>query len=330
MLIAIYDYLGYYNICHLGDEVRNPGRTIPRAVILSVVVVVAIYMTMNLAIIGVVPWREAMESENIAATFMERLFGRKVAVAFTALIVWTALRQRVRRRRWATRASRYAAARAGDFFPVFGQAAPARATTRGCRCSRCPALTAVFCFFYARPGDQRGRVGAHPRSVRRADRRAAPPAHAPGRTCRCRSGCGSTRCPSLVALVGWLFVWATSAWHVLASGLGGAGARVSWSLRLAGVSVGGKQNGGGRDEDCSTYDRAVDGMSVGMPRAWSNPARSCRSCRASSSSPKGPAADAEGNVYFTDQPNDRIMRLGHRREADDVHAAVRAVERVVL
>ena len=30
MLIAIYDYLGYYNICHLGEEVRDPGRTIPR------------------------------------------------------------------------------------------------------------------------------------------------------------------------------------------------------------------------------------------------------------------------------------------------------------
>ncbi|MEX0585897.1 MAG: APC family permease, partial [Pirellulales bacterium] len=39
MLIAIYDYLGYYNICHLGEEVRDPGRTIPRAVIGSVLIV---------------------------------------------------------------------------------------------------------------------------------------------------------------------------------------------------------------------------------------------------------------------------------------------------
>src|SRR4029453_17363256 len=71
MRIAIYDYLGYFNICHLGDEVRDPGRTIPRAVILSVLVVAAIYLTMNVAIIGVVPWQEAMKSEKIAALLME-------------------------------------------------------------------------------------------------------------------------------------------------------------------------------------------------------------------------------------------------------------------
>src|SRR3569623_99259 len=63
MRIAVYDFLGYYNICHLGDEVRDPGRTIPRAVILSVLVVGALYLTMNTAIIAVVPWREAMQSQ---------------------------------------------------------------------------------------------------------------------------------------------------------------------------------------------------------------------------------------------------------------------------
>ena len=46
MLIAIYDYLGYFNVCHLGDEVREPGRTIPRAVIISVVAIAAIYLSM--------------------------------------------------------------------------------------------------------------------------------------------------------------------------------------------------------------------------------------------------------------------------------------------
>src|SRR4029453_3136986 len=71
MLIAIYDYLGYFNVCHLGDEVRDPGRTIPRAVILSVLVVAAIYLTMNVAIIGGVPWQGAMKSEKIAALLME-------------------------------------------------------------------------------------------------------------------------------------------------------------------------------------------------------------------------------------------------------------------
>lgn len=91
MLIAVYDYLGYYNICHMGEEVREPAKTIPRAVIISVVLVATIYLTMNVSIIAVIPWQEAMASRNVAALFMERLFGRRVSIAFTWMILWTAL-----------------------------------------------------------------------------------------------------------------------------------------------------------------------------------------------------------------------------------------------
>lgn len=144
MLIAIYDYLGYYNICHLGDEVRDPGRTIPRAVLTSVLIVAAIYLTMNVSIIGVIPWRQAMASKNIAAEFMERLFGRAVAVGFTWLILWTVIACMFAITLGYSRVL-YAAARAGDFFqPV------ARLHAR----DRYPVvalwalglLTAAFCF----------------------------------------------------------------------------------------------------------------------------------------------------------------------------------------
>src|SRR5437899_1512023 len=56
--VGIYDYLGYYDICYIGDEVKDPGRVIPRSIVISLIAVGAIYLTMNLAIIGVVPWRE--------------------------------------------------------------------------------------------------------------------------------------------------------------------------------------------------------------------------------------------------------------------------------
>ena len=64
MTLAVYDYLGYYNICHLGDEVRDPARTIPRAVNRSIWIVAILYLTMNLSILGVIPWQEAMQSEQ--------------------------------------------------------------------------------------------------------------------------------------------------------------------------------------------------------------------------------------------------------------------------
>ena len=145
MLIAIYDYLGYFNICHLGDEVRDPGKTIPRAVMISVVVVAAIYLTMNIAIIGVIPWQEAMKSENIAALFMERLYGRPVAVAFTGLILWTSLACMFAITLGYSRIP-YAAAKNGDFFPIFAKLHP---TGRFPMVSLAVlgGLTALFCFF---------------------------------------------------------------------------------------------------------------------------------------------------------------------------------------
>ena len=120
MTIAIYDYLGYYNICHMGDEVREPAKTIPRAVLISIAIVATVYLTMNISIIAVVPWEEAMKSENIAALFMERLFGPEVARGFSWLIIWTALAGLFAMSAGYSRIP-YAAAKGGDFFPVFGK-----------------------------------------------------------------------------------------------------------------------------------------------------------------------------------------------------------------
>src|SRR5277367_5291522 len=58
MLIATYDYWGYYNVAFLGDEIKEPGRTIPRAILLSILLVGCLYVVMNVAILGVVPWQE--------------------------------------------------------------------------------------------------------------------------------------------------------------------------------------------------------------------------------------------------------------------------------
>jgi len=58
MLIATYDYWGYYNICFLGGEVKDPGRTIPRAVVYSILAVAALYLVMNISLLGVLPWQE--------------------------------------------------------------------------------------------------------------------------------------------------------------------------------------------------------------------------------------------------------------------------------
>jgi amino acid transporter len=150
MGVAVYDYLGYYNICHLGEEVRAPEKTIPRAVLISIVVVAAIYISMNLAFIGVVPWQEALEpgtlaNKNIAGAFMTKLYGERAAAAFTGLIIWTCLAGLFAMTLGYSRIL-YAAARNGDFFPYFAKLHP----TQGypwAALALLSVLTAFFCYF---------------------------------------------------------------------------------------------------------------------------------------------------------------------------------------
>ncbi len=90
-LIAMYNYLGYYGICFVGGEVRQPERTMPRSIVLSVLLVAAMYALMTLAIMAVVPWREAAQSKFVAARFMETLYGPWAGRAVTVLILWSAV-----------------------------------------------------------------------------------------------------------------------------------------------------------------------------------------------------------------------------------------------
>ena len=86
-LIAVYDYSGYNTICMIGEEVRNPRRTIPRSIVISIVLVGVLYLTMNISILGVIPWREGMHSDVIVAVFMDRLYGALGAKVSSALIL---------------------------------------------------------------------------------------------------------------------------------------------------------------------------------------------------------------------------------------------------
>ncbi|MGH7711284.1 MAG: APC family permease, partial [Gemmatimonadaceae bacterium] len=88
--VGVYDYLGYYDVCYIGDEVENPGRVIPRSILISTVAVALIYVAINFSIIGVVRWRDFVpveshpESRFIVSSFMERVYGPGVATIFTA------------------------------------------------------------------------------------------------------------------------------------------------------------------------------------------------------------------------------------------------------
>src|ERR1700732_393997 len=88
MLIAAYDYWGYYNVCFLGDEIKDPGRNIPRALLLSILIVACLYLLMNVCILAVIPWREMLQAaQNNSGLYVVSLFMQRIYGAWAARLV---------------------------------------------------------------------------------------------------------------------------------------------------------------------------------------------------------------------------------------------------
>jgi amino acid transporter len=66
-VIAMYNYGGYNQVCNIAEEIRDPRRTVPRAIVVSILLVVALYIVMSTVIIGVIPWTEAQQTRAIAS-----------------------------------------------------------------------------------------------------------------------------------------------------------------------------------------------------------------------------------------------------------------------
>jgi amino acid transporter len=123
LLFAVYDYLGYYNICYIGDEVREPEKTIPRVIVLSILAIGAIYLLMNACIISVLPMRQAMTSHSVVGDYLALLLGTRAAQWVTVLILWTAFASIFSLMLGYSRIL-YAAARDGNFFRIFSALHP--------------------------------------------------------------------------------------------------------------------------------------------------------------------------------------------------------------
>ena len=129
MLVATYDYWGYYNVCFLGDEIKEPARNIPRALLLSILLVGCLYVVMNVSILGVVPWRDLVGSGHsnrglyVVSIFMERIYGSWAANLATGLVMWTAFASIFSLMLGYSRVP-YAAALDGNYFRAFAKVHP--------------------------------------------------------------------------------------------------------------------------------------------------------------------------------------------------------------
>jgi fructoselysine transporter len=120
---TIYTYWGYYNVCHLGGEIRNPQKNIPRGIFLSIAGIAVLYVAMELSITGVLPWREAAASQFVVSAFFERIYGVAAARWATVLVLWVAFASVFALTLGYSRIP-YAAARDGNFFRIFARLHP--------------------------------------------------------------------------------------------------------------------------------------------------------------------------------------------------------------
>jgi len=236
--IGVYDYLGYYDVCYIGDEVENPGRVIPRSILISTIAVALIYVAINFSIIGVVPWREFVPAAShpqanfVVSIFMEQIYGSGVATIFTAMILWTAFGSVFALLLGYSRVP-YAAAKDGYFFKVFARLHPsggfpyvslivlgvlsilAGFVSLGMVIDALVTTRILVQFI--------GQIGAVTLL-----RRNAPDMLRPYRM-------WLYPLPSLVALLGWIFIFATTPPQVIAFGLGalalGAACFMLWSWK---------------------------------------------------------------------------------------------------
>lgn len=80
-----FSFAGFMVIVEMGDEIEAPWRTIPRALAVSFVVVLALYVSVAAALPGIVPWEELGKTKAplaaAAARFLPAGFGPAIAAA---------------------------------------------------------------------------------------------------------------------------------------------------------------------------------------------------------------------------------------------------------
>jgi len=122
---TVYSYWGYYNICQLGGEIRDPERNIPRGIFLSIFGIAILYLAMQTSLLGVLPWQQAAKSDFVISAFMEHIYGARAAQIATVMILWIAFASLFAALLGYTRVP-YAAARDGNFFAAFGRVHPTK------------------------------------------------------------------------------------------------------------------------------------------------------------------------------------------------------------
>ena len=127
-MLVMFNFLGYYNICHLGDEVREPERVFPWAILGSIFLVLLLDLAISVAFTGTLPWREMIRPNTVmydavGSVFMQRVSGFWAGQGLTIMVLVTAFASTYSLMLGYSRIP-YAAALDGTFFRFFAKTHP--------------------------------------------------------------------------------------------------------------------------------------------------------------------------------------------------------------
>ncbi len=133
LFITLYDYGGYAQVAMVGEEVIRPQRTIPRAIVVSIVIVAAAYVFLQVGVLSGVHWQTLLDrsgnptaqSQFVGSTVVAHAWGAVAAVGVTLLILVTAFASLYGNLVGAARVP-FAAARDGAFLPWFARLHPTK------------------------------------------------------------------------------------------------------------------------------------------------------------------------------------------------------------
>ncbi|MDQ2992995.1 MAG: amino acid permease, partial [Candidatus Eremiobacteraeota bacterium] len=134
LFVTLYDYVGYADAALLGDEVREPNRTIPLAIVISIAIVTLLYICLQIGVLGVVPWQSLVgikgaappaDAQFVASTLVAKAWGYWPAIVVTVLVLVTAFASVYGNLLGFSRIP-FAAARDGEFPAIFARLHPTK------------------------------------------------------------------------------------------------------------------------------------------------------------------------------------------------------------
>ena len=149
---AIYAYLGYYNVCNIGSEIKDPIKNIPKSIIISVIGIAVLYILMQYTMAGAVDQRY-ITSENVplVSYLFQKVYGQQVALIATVMLLLVAISSLFALLLGYSRIV-WAAARDGMHFKVFGHLHPTKQFPDYALLIFA-AVAIVFCLIFNKPSD---------------------------------------------------------------------------------------------------------------------------------------------------------------------------------